>query len=82
MKPSKYHTVYSGEDVVEQRELTYEWHELRILRDELLDKSDWRAMKDRTLSTAWKDYRQALRDLPQDFDSANDAVDNWPDPPE
>jgi hypothetical protein len=82
MKPSKYHTVYSGEDVVEQRELTYEWHELRILRDEILDQSDWRAMKDRTLSTAWKDYRQALRDLPQDFDSANDAVDNWPDPPE
>ena len=82
MKPSKYHTVYSGEDVVEQRELTYEWHELRILRDELLDKSDWRAMKDRTLSTAWKDYRQALRDLPQDFDSANDAVDNWPEAPE
>jgi hypothetical protein len=82
MKPSKYHTVYSGEDVVEQRELTYEWHELRILRDEILDQSDWRAMKDRTLSTVWKDYRQALRDLPQDFDSANDAVDNWPDPPE
>ena len=82
MKPSKYHTVYSREDVVEQRELTYEWHELRILRDEILDQSDWRAMKDRTLSTAWKDYRQALRDLPQDFDSANDAVDNWPDPPE
>jgi len=27
---------------------------------------------------AWKDYRQALRDLPQNHDEANDAADAWP----
>jgi hypothetical protein len=30
------------------------------------------------MSQAWKDYRQALRDLPQNYESANDAADNWP----
>ena len=82
MKPSKYHTIMNGEEVVEQRLLEYDWHELRMFRNDCLDNTDWRAVKDRTMSQAWKDYRQSLRDLPQDFDSANDAVDNWPDPPE
>jgi len=44
-----------------------------------LAESDWRALKDVTLTAAWREYRSALRDLPQDFpDSANDACDNWP----
>jgi hypothetical protein len=34
------------------------------------------------MTQAWKDYRQALRDLPQDFETANDAADNWPEAPE
>ena len=37
---------------------------LRIERDKLLAASDWRASSDLTLSTAWKTYRQSLRDLP------------------
>jgi len=55
-----------------------EWHEVRRERDQALKDSDWRAVKDRVLSTAWKEYRQALRDLPQNHDEANDAADNWP----
>ena len=51
-------------------------------RNNALKKSDWRAVKDRTMSQAWKDYRQTLRDLPQDHASANDAADNFPSPPE
>ena len=58
------------------------WDQIRRLRQPLLDESDWRAVKDRTMSQAWKDYRTALRDLPQDHASANDAADNWPEPPE
>ena len=54
------------------------WDQIRRLRETLLDETDWRAVKDRTMSQAWKDYRTALRDLPQDYDSANDAADNWP----
>ena len=37
---------------------------LRVERDKRLAACDWRASSDLTLSTAWKTYRQALRDLP------------------
>ena len=43
-----------------------------------LKETDWWAVKDLTMSQAKKDYRQALRDLPQNYESANDAADNWP----
>ena len=55
-----------------------EWHEVRRERNAALKESDWRAGKDVVLSTAWKEYRQALRDLPQDHAEANEAADNWP----
>jgi len=69
--------IYDGEDVIEDSMREVEWHEVRAARDQALIDSDWRAVKDRILPTAWKDYRQALRNL-GDFDSANDAADNWP----
>jgi len=52
--------------------------EVRKQRNAELRDTDWRAVKDRVLPTAWKDYRQALRDLPQNHDEANDAADAWP----
>ncbi len=45
---------------------------LRVERDARLAACDWRASSDLTLSTAWKTYRQALRDLPA---SATPKVD-------
>jgi len=36
----------------------------REKRDALLAVSDWRAGSDVTMSTAWRNYRQALRDVP------------------
>ena len=59
-----------------------DWDHVRSVRNDELAKSDWRAVSDRTISQAWKDYRQALRDLPQDYESANDAADNFPQRPE
>ena len=39
---------------------------LRYQRDKLLAESDWRAGQDvPEMSQEWKDYRQALRDLPK-----------------
>ena len=58
------------------------WEQVRAARDQALADSDWIAVKDRTMSQAWKDYRTALRDLPQDHPDANSAVDHWPQPPE
>ena len=37
---------------------------LRVERDKRLTACDWRASTDLTMSTAWKTYRQKLRDLP------------------
>ena len=37
---------------------------LRVERNARLAACDWRASSDLTLATAWKTYRQALRDLP------------------
>jgi len=54
------------------------WDRVRLKRNQALKDSDWRAVKDRTMSQAWKDYRTALRDLPQDHADANSACDAWP----
>ncbi len=69
-------------EIIEQGARNVEWDEVRSKRDHDLKRTDWRAVKDRTMSQAWKDYRQALRDLPQNFETANDAADNWPEVPE
>jgi len=53
------------------------WEEVRSVRDAALLECDWRALKDVVLSNAWKEYRQALRDL-GGFASSNEACDNWP----
>ena len=37
---------------------------LRLERDRRIGLTDWRASSDLTISDAWKNYRQALRDLP------------------
>ena len=72
-------------DVNRNKTVTYRdvtWDEIRRARDAELAQTDWRAVKDRTMSQAWKDHRQALRDLPQNHTEANDAADAGPVPPE
>ena len=49
---------------------------LRVERDRLLTACDWRASSDLTLSTAWKTYRQSLRDLPASASPKLDADGN------
>jgi len=49
---------------------------LRNERDSRLAKTDWRASSDLTLSTAWKTYRQSLRDLPATASPKLDANGN------
>ena len=72
-------TTYHGTDIISVDEFDVSWERVRMKRDDALAQSDWRALKDVTLTTPWRDFRAALRNLPQDFpDSANDACDNWP----
>jgi len=75
-------TVYHGDEVVETTEIDVTWAEVRQARNAALDASDWTAVKDRTMSQEWKDYRTALRDLPQEHEESNDAADAFPEAPE
>ena len=65
---------------------------LRVERDTRIVKSDWRVTKAKetgtNIPTAWKTYRQALRDLPASSTPKLDSNDNldmssvtWPTPP-
>tara|TARA_B100000161_G_C33279575_1_gene293584 strand:- start:37 stop:384 length:348 start_codon:yes stop_codon:yes gene_type:complete len=56
---------------------------LRKERNKKIAESDWRASSDLTLSTDWKTYRQALRDLPANQTPADNELSNitWPTEP-
>lgn len=70
-------TVYDGEEIVETTQIDVDWIQVRRARNQALKDSDWRALKDVVLPNRWKDFRTFLRNLPQNFDSANDAADAW-----
>jgi hypothetical protein len=46
---------------------------LRVERDRLLVETDWMGNSDVTMSSAWKTYRQELRDLPANSDPKLDS---------
>tara|TARA_R110000764_G_C11001554_1_gene382274 strand:+ start:1394 stop:1642 length:249 start_codon:yes stop_codon:yes gene_type:complete len=52
--------------------------EVRKERDAKLAETDWMASSDLTMSTAWRDYRQALRDVPSQL--PDDIT--WPTAPD
>ena len=56
---------------------------LRKERNKKIAESDCRASSDLTLSTDWKTYRQALRDLPANQTPADNELSNitWPTKP-
>ena len=68
---------YRGDEIIKDEMLEVTWDFVRSKRDEELSRTDWWAVKDLTMSQAKKDYRIFLRDLPQNFETANDAADAW-----
>lgn len=58
-------------------EIHVTWDEIRQHRDCELAKSDWRFLSDQSPSDAWTDYRVFLRDLPTNYDTADEAADAW-----
>ena len=53
--------------------------DLRGVRNDLLAETDWMANSDVTMSDAWKNYRQALRDLPANTSDPSNPT--WPTKP-
>ena len=57
------------------------WFAIRIHRNELLSRCDWTQIPDAALTLeekqAWAEYRQALRNLPQEFATPDEV--NFPD---
>jgi hypothetical protein len=53
--------------------------ELRSVRSALLDKTDWWASSDLTMTDAQKKYRQDLRDITKTATSLDDV--KWPEKP-
>ena len=53
--------------------------ELRAERDKLIAATDWWASSDLTMTDAQKSYRQALRDITEDYTSLDDV--EWPTKP-
>jgi hypothetical protein len=50
------------------------WEQIKLWRNAQLLASDWRMISDApTEKTAWAEYRQALRDLPEQGGLADDA---------
>jgi hypothetical protein len=56
------------------------WGLMRMNRDLLLQRSDWRVMSDRPDSAEWVEWRQKLRDFPETWQPSD--VVNFPDSPE
>ena len=71
------------DDTRDARLLADEWTQIRAERTRLLAETDWMMLSDTgTVSTAWKNYRKALREIPQSQDSVKKYADiDWPDKP-
>jgi len=68
----------------EEIEAKMMWEKIRKERNQLLGESDYMILADapvdETQKQEWTTYRQALRDIPQDYDSPDEVV--YPDKPE
>tara|TARA_S200000501_G_scaffold374334_1_gene423621 strand:+ start:6312 stop:6593 length:282 start_codon:yes stop_codon:yes gene_type:complete len=73
---------YNARQPSDAKILSHKWESIRSQRNVLLNKTDWMVTK--ALETgvpvtdAWKNYRQALRDIPTQSDVDNI---NWPTEP-
>ena len=70
--------IFDADGNIEKTEFyDFTWDQVRKERDRELQKTDWWALKDLTMSQAKKDYRKFLRDMPANYETANEAADAW-----
>jgi hypothetical protein len=71
----------TGDKRTDSEKAADELTSLRMVRDSLLSDTDWWALADVTLSTARKEYRQALRDITDTYQSMDADGFKWPTKP-
>jgi len=69
--------IYHGEEIISDTMNNVDWPSIKNMRKHILSECDYMFLSDQTPSQEWIDYRQFLRDLPQNFTEANDAADAW-----
>lgn len=79
-----YHLTWEGSAILKDDtaltayQTAEKWKNIRADRNRRLAETDYLALKDNTLSTAMKEYRQSLRDVPTQSDPDNIT---WPTKP-
>ena len=64
-----------GNKTIENLEI--DWNKLRALRNEELASLDWKFLSDQNPTEEEIEYRQLLRDLPQNYEDAWEAGEAW-----
>ena len=68
----------SGAMIWEEMTEQQKWNQIKYQRDLYLQQCDWTQLPAAVLTieekAAWQDYRQALRDIPQTFNSPDEVV--------
>ena len=88
-----YHLTWNGSEIVKDdtakaaHDLAEEWKQIRAERTRLLAETDWVVIKAREnggqVSSAWRTYRVALRDIPSEQSDATKYSEiTWPTKPE
>lgn len=76
---------YDGTTIEEDFDLNLTWDDIRVRRDADLSASDNWMLPDRGLTTAQYDeavaWREALRNITNDYATPDLAFENYPDPP-
>lgn len=69
--------------VIDEVILSEKWENIRSTRQKLISETDWTQITDAPLSIEKKSefsaYRQALRDIPQNYTHPDDVI--WPEKP-
>ena len=69
--------VYHGDEIISDTMNDVDWPSIKNMRKHILSECDYMFLSDQTPSQEWIDYRQFLRDLPQNFTDSNEAADAW-----
>ncbi len=69
--------IYHGEEIISETINNVDWPSIKNMRKHVLSECDYMFLSDQSPSQEWIDYRQFLRDLPQNFTDSNEATDAW-----